>query len=201
MFFSLPNRALSADEAVDYLARRQASPGTYSFINAPREAWPRICEFIRTGKLPAYVRGADGHSYEAARAQFAGLLDYRNLDLRGHKFAATALQGRDWRVFGELFIMEADLAAVFGSAVSRSDQELDAPGKKLFPPAREPELKAFLVKFAREQESTGNPNNEKIARQAAEVHFDVQISRELVRKVRKEAECAGEAGRPRKQTG
>jgi hypothetical protein len=82
-----------------------------------------------------------------------------------------------------------------GCAVDKAVLKLEP--LKPFPAKRESELKSYLVGHARKQKDAGAQNNENIARQAAEEHFEAKISRDLVRSLRKEAGCLGAPGRRR----
>jgi hypothetical protein len=104
-----------------------------------------------------------------------------------------------WPVKGPLFLLQCDLEAAFGEAPETVEaMRRDWQNRKPFPVARIPELKNFLIDHAREQERQGKPNDDDIARKAAEEHFNLRITREQVRNLRAEAGCVGQRGRPRK---
>jgi len=74
----------------------------------------------------------------------------------------------------------------------------DTMGRQPLPQSRETELKDFLINHAGEQARLGKPNNNDTAQQAAEVYFNALIPRDRIRKLRREARCSGQRGRPRK---
>jgi hypothetical protein len=150
---SYPPGTLSISEAVNWLASREHDESAYWYA-VHGGAWRKICEAVRTGKLPGYIR-ASGQSHKADPAQFALWQDYISIQIREPEFVAETaketihfspsnLVGFNFspapierRLSGPLFFVESELEAAFpekqAQEASKMRQDILQAAEELWP--------------------------------------------------------------------
>jgi hypothetical protein len=187
-----------APEAINWLVRSKIDTKSELILDcAPdlhRNAFLDIFEALADKRLQAYVLDFAAGLFQIDPAQFERGLDGQLpesafLLLDQCRVTIRTVEGRD--VCGEIRFFVRDLGAAFTSG------EQSGPAKNPLPRARERELKDFVIDYCRQQQNAGRTYNDDSVRVAAESHFNARITREPVRKIMKDANCLGQAGRPK----